>query len=465
MSNVGELLVSGVSTDSRNIQPGDLFVALKGERFDGHDFAIKAAAQGAAALLLEEDKAQGICEALKHEASPSPKQAVIAVEDTLSALQAMAGSYRNMFTLPVIAVTGSTGKTTTKDMIAAICSNRGPVLKSWANFNNEIGLPLTLLKLNSHHRTMVVEMGMRGLGQIRTLAKIAQPSVGVITNVGAVHMELLGSQSAIQTAKRELVETMAPGSLAVLNADDPLVRDMAEACFDKEVIFYGWQSKPSWNECGSETAYLAATDVVTRGAEGISFRLHWGGRSAAIELPVPGIYQVSNALAAAAAALGVGASLDDIQVGLAGVKLSDMRMELIPWLENGLVINDAYNANPTSMVAALQTAHEIAAGRPLVLVLGDMLELGPLSESAHYEIGRKAATYNPVYLITVGPMAKDIAEGARDEGMDPALVVECKDREVASRMALQLAKPGDVVLVKASRGLALEHVVRALDTM
>ncbi len=457
------LTVNGISTDSRSAKPGDLFIALKGERFDGHEFALAAAVRGAAAVLIEEARAEDLATKFQQIDQSSLELVVIAVSDTLLALQDLARGYRTLFCLPIIAVTGSTGKTTTKDMIASICGEIGPVLKSQENFNNEIGLPLTLLELDNGYRNAVVEMGMRGLGQIRLLAKIARPHVGVITNVGTVHMELLGSQTAIQAAKRELLDAMPSGSIAVLNADDALVREMARTCQDKRVMFFGWQQEPP-AEIRDHIGYVTATDITTRGTNGVAFRLHYDGQEVEIDIPTPGAYQVHNALGAAAAALAVGASLTDVRAGLSRVALSGMRMELLPWISGGLVINDTYNANPTSMAGALEAAHEIAAGRRLMLVLGDMLELGHLSEACHREIGQKAASYRPGQIVTVGSAARDIAWGARNAGMDEESVVECQDQVAAQSVVLGLAQPGDVILVKGSRGIALEHVVRALCT-
>lgn len=454
--------INGVTTDSRRAKPGDLFVPIVGERFDGHDFICNAFSSGAVAALVEEDRVGDIIDELAKIGCQDSELAVIGVQNTLLALQNLARAYRNAFDLPIIAVTGSTGKTTTKDLIASICSQMGPVLKSPENFNNEIGLPLTLLQLDHTHLYGVVEMGMRGKGQIRELAQIASPQVGVITNVGVVHIELLGSQTAIAAAKAELLEDMAPGGVAVLNADDDLVRQMADKCQAIDVIFYGYQKPRPVTPRGSR--YVTATNIETRGALGVRFQMHYCQDSVDIDLPLPGIYQVQNALAAAAATLAVGASLRHVQAGLSKARLSGMRMEQIPLTGGGLIINDAYNANPTSMAASLQVAHEIAQGRPLVFILGDMLELGDLSREAHYRIGRQVTNYGPRYLITVGNWARDIARGARDGGMDVNLIVECPDQVAAQSTARDVMQSGDVILVKGSRGIALENVVDVLRT-
>ncbi|NMB24327.1 MAG: UDP-N-acetylmuramoyl-tripeptide--D-alanyl-D-alanine ligase [Firmicutes bacterium] len=454
--------ITGVTTDSRTVKPGDLFIPLVGERFDGHDFVRTALSGGAVATLVEENRAGGIMDGFAKGSYPDTEFSVIGVQDTLLALQDLARAYRNLFDLPIIAVTGSTGKTTTKDMIASICSQMGPVLKSPENFNNEIGLPLTLLQLDHEHLYGVVEMGMRGRGQIRELTRIASPQVGLVTNVGVVHMELLGTQEAIAEAKAELLEDMAPGSVAILNADDDLVRQMAHSCQDIDVIFYGYRKPRPTTPTGSR--YVTATNIVARGALGVRFQIHYDGDRVDIDLPLPGAYQVHNALAAAAAAFAVGASPWHVQSGLSKAQLSSMRMEQIQLTGGGLIINDAYNANPTSMAAALEVAHEIAAGRPLVFILGDMLELGHLSKEAHYQIGRQVASYGPRFLIAVGNWAQEIARGARNAGMAGDLIVECWDQTVAQSVVGELVQSGDVVLVKGSRGIALEHVVEVLRT-
>lgn len=467
-SGSASLFLKGVSTDSRTLSPGELFIPLRGERFDGHDFVPSAFRQGAAAVVIEEHTASDIKARLMGDGLWETVPNIITVPDTLLALQEIAQGYRSLFDPQVIAITGSTGKTTTKDMTASIVAEVGPMLKSPENYNNEIGLPLTLLQLEPWHKIVVVEMGMRGPGQIRTLTKLAMPSIGVITNIGTVHLELLGSQRAIQRAKQELVETMEPGSTIVLNADDPLVREMAEVAVGKDVIYYGWQTtihdEPSLAPGCTDASLVTATHLVTHGAKGISFTLCYKGKSVEIQLPVPGRYQVSNALAAAAAAMAAGASLDDVQMGLSRATLSGMRMQLIPWLDGGLVINDAYNANPTSMAAALKTTQEIAVGRPLILVLGDMLELGQLSKEAHLDIGRQAAGLKPAYLVCVGTNARGFAEGASKAGLSSERIVECEDYTSAEEAVLRVANPGDIILVKGSRGIALENVVQALCT-
>ncbi|NLK08096.1 MAG: UDP-N-acetylmuramoyl-tripeptide--D-alanyl-D-alanine ligase, partial [Firmicutes bacterium] len=432
---------------------------LTGEHFDGHDYIPDAVALDAAAVLVQESQAKQVVTALNAR-NIRAETAIISVTHTLRALQDLAREYRNLFDVPLIAVTGSTGKTTTKDMIASILKEMGSVNKSPENFNNEIGLPLALLQFDEMHNYGVVEMGMRGLGQIEELTKIAKPQVGVITNVDVVHIELLGSLSNIAAAKEELLINMPLEGVVVLNADDDLVRQMGADCEKMNIVYYGYQQpKPA---CPSTAKYVTAQNIAQKGEAGISFKLCCEGQIVDIKVPLPGLYQVHNALAAAAACMAVGAGLEHVQAGLANVELSGMRMEQIQLACGGLLINDAYNANPTAMEAALETTEIVAAGRAFGFILGDMLELGHLSKQAHYDIGQKAAAFLPNYLITVGENAKEIARGARDQGMDKDSIIECSDYKTAQNAACSRVRPGEVVLVKGSRGMALEHVVWAL---
>ena len=431
--------VLGVSTDSRTLQPGQLFVPLAGERFDGHAFLGDAVARGAAAVLVQAGR-------------PLPElvgAAVIAVDEPLAALHRLARWYRQRLGARVVAVTGSNGKTTTKDMAAAILSVRWATRKSQGNYNNEVGLPLAILDASPGTEVLVLEMGMRGPGQIRQLAEVAQPEVGVVTNVGPVHMELLGSLEAIARAKRELVEALPAGGWAVLNADDPQVRRMATHCAG-QVLLYGLDG----------AAQVRASHVTSRGFAGVGFTLHWQGRSVPVTVPAPGRHHVYNALAAAGAALALGCDLDAVVRGLLAFPLhaSAMRLELRERPDGLRVINDAYNASPASVEAALALLAEVEAERRLA-VLGDMLELGPVSEAAHREVGRRAAAAGVDYLVAVGRWAETVCAAAVDAGLPPE---RAEAVAAAAARVAALARPGDVVLVKASRGLRLEQVAEAL---
>ncbi|MFS8627963.1 MAG: UDP-N-acetylmuramoyl-tripeptide--D-alanyl-D-alanine ligase [Limnochordales bacterium] len=439
-----DAVVTGVATDSRTAQHGRLFVALRGQRFDGHAFVRQAFANGAVAALIRDgaDLAREL----------PPGAGLITVDDTLAGLQRLAAAQRSRLRACVIGVTGSVGKTTTKDMIAAIAATRGRVVATRGNFNNEIGLPLTVLDADRDTDTLVVEMGMRAPGEIRALARLARPHVGVVTCVSAVHLERLGSLENIARAKQELVEELPADGAAVLNGDDPLVRGMA-ARAPGAVLFFGF---------GVDND-VRATDVELLGEQGSRFVIHAAGRRTRVELPIPGRHHVSNALAAAAAALACGWDLDDVAAGLRAVctHRSAMRTELVTTPSGVRVINDAYNASPVSMTAALELLTTLP-GRRKVAVLGDMLELGPLTEQAHVQLGEDAARRGVDLLITVGGQAATVAEAARRAGMPAEAVVVCRDAEEAAAAALRHVRPGDVVLVKASRGLQLERVVERL---
>lgn len=456
MSGNPRTVVRGVSTDSRTLAPGDLFVPLKGERFDGHDFVPDALARGAAATFWQEGRPfpvrGGASAAAGGRGAVPGGAAVIAVDDPLAALHRLAKWQRSRLGARVVAVTGSNGKTTTKDMAAAVLSVRWSMAKSAGNYNNEVGLPLAVLAAPRGTQVLVLEMAMRGPGQIRQLAEIARPDVGIVTNVGPVHLELLGSIENIAKAKQELVEALPEDGWAVLNADDPLVRAMAGAARSR-TIFYG---------CGPE-ADVQASAVVSRGLEGIEFTLHWQGQRRRISVPAPGRHNVYNALAAAGAALALGLTLDEVAWGLAAYSkhASAMRMELRVRSDGVRVINDAYNASPASMAAALELLRELDGGRR-VAILGDMLELGPLSEAAHREVGRVAAATRVDQLAAVGRWSGTMAAAAVEAGLAPGRVATFPDAAAAAAWAKGFVRPGDVVLVKASRGLRLERVAAAL---
>lgn len=438
-------IVRGVSTDSRTVEPGQLFVPLVGERFDGHEFIGDALARGAVCVLvnggrtLPEDVPRTI--------------GAIAVDDTLQALQRLAANQRRRITGGrVVAVTGSTGKTTTKDMMAAIFSGRHRVVHTRGNFNNEIGLPLTLLNADRETEILVVEMGMRGPGEIRSLAVLASPHVGVITNVSPVHLERLGSMDNIAAAKRELIEALPPDGVAVLNGDDPLVRAMADHA-PGSVLLYGMQADND----------VRATAVVGQGEAGSRFALQYRGLSTTIELPIPGLHNVMNALAAAGAALALGLTFDDVARGLVRIAhhRSPMRMEITTTPGGVRVINDAYNAGPASMAAALELLSSMTGGRRIA-VLGDMLELGPIARQSHVNVGRDAARLGIDALVAVGDYASTMTTAAVGAGMSAERTIGCRNASEAADVVRRLVEPGDIVLIKASRGIKLEQVAHSL---
>jgi len=428
-------VVEGVAVDSRRVRPGQLFVALKGEKFDGHDYAAEAVAAGAAAVVVE------------REVDVGPGVPVVQVDSTTDALMDLAAYHRSRFNPTVIAVTGSIGKTTTKDMVASILSQHYRTLKNRGNYNTEIGLPLTMFDLDESHEMAVLEMGMRGPAQIAALARVARPSIGIVTNVAPVHVELLGSVRNVARAKRELVESIPCHGTCVLNGDDRLVRSMAARCRGKTLIF------------GGRDADIWADGVEDLGRRGVRFRLHWRDQERVVLLPLPGVHNISNALGAAGASLAAGACMDMVQSGLARLELSGMRLEIQELPRGITVLNDAYNANPVSMKAALRVLKRLGAGQRRIAVLGDMLELGSDAVKFHVRVGWLAAEGVADILISVGELGKAIAEGARMKGMSDKQVYACRDTVEAGRLLQKLVCSGDVILLKASRAVRLEKAI------
>lgn len=436
--------VRGASVDSRRVRPGDLFVAVRGERVDGHDFVAEAFRRGAVAALVSRE-----VEAAGEAGAAGEQGALIRVDDTVAALGRLAAYHRQRLDVTVVAVTGSVGKTTTKDMIAAVLATAMPVLKSPGNYNTEIGLPLTLLELTPEHKAAVLEMGMRGAGQIRYLARIARPRIGCLTVVGETHLELLGSVENIARAKGELLEELPAGGAAVLNADDPWQRRLAPLTAAR-VVWYGFD--PS--------AQVTAADVVTGGSS-TTFTLRADvGRPVAVQvtLPLPGRHHVLDALAAAAVGLLLGVPPEGIAGGLAATTLSAMRCQVTAGAFT--VIDDTYNASPASAKAALSALAE-AGGARRVAVLADMLELGPRAVAGHREVGETAACCADL-VVAVGDLARHIAAGALAAGLPPERVIHCGSRAEALGVLERLVRPGDVVLVKGSRGMRMEEVAEAL---
>ena len=423
-----------VVVDSRKVGRGDLFVALPGERTDGHRFAIDAIERGARGVLVSE-----LPEGLPSEA------AAFVVGDPLAALQRLAAGRRERRRARVIGVTGSVGKTTTKEITAAVLSTRYEVLKNEANYNNEIGLPLTVLELTARHERAVLEMGMYAQGEIRTLCEIAKPQVGVVTNVGPAHLERLGSLEAIAAAKAELLESLPPHGFAVLNADDPLVLAMAGRTRARP-LSYGT----------SPDADVRATEIVSRGLEGVAFRLHWRDESGPVRTSLPGPHIISSALAAAAGALADGMSLAEVAAALASAQVP-LRIQAHRGPGGCTILDDSYNASPASMAAALDLLAEIPGRR--VAVLGDMKELGAAERESHVAVGRRAAETADV-IHTVGEVAGIIAEAAREAGHDSTHHWSTKE-EAGEALAADL-RPDDVVLLKASRAMALETLLAVL---
>ena len=421
-----------VSTDTRNLVPGALFIALIGEHFDGHNFVAEAVEKGAAGVVVSRPLGVNM-----------PNIAVITVPDTRRALQDLALFYRQRFSIPIIAITGSNGKTTTKDMTAAVLGSRFPVLKTEANFNNEIGLPLTLLNLSSEHQAAVVELGMRGLGEIKELADIARPTIAVVTNVGETHIERLGSIDAIAQAKGELVEAIADTGIVVLNSDNPYVREMGSKTGARKV-YYGL----------SEQADIRAERIINRD-NGIEFVCVAGKACFPVQLTSPGRHNVYNALAAIAVGLELGLTEEEIRSGLLKFTAGSMRLH-IERRGDFTIINDAYNASPLSMAAAVDTLNDVAPGRKIA-VLGDMLELGDFAEKAHRQIGAKLAERNVDAVITVGALSQFTAQAAKAAGVEH--VASFTTHIEACNRLKEILKPGDTLLLKGSRGMKMEKIM------
>jgi len=431
---------SGIATDSRAVAAGQCFVALRGERFDGNDFVLAALQAGAAGAVVSRPP-ENLSQARDEAAF------VVLVEDTLRALGDLARLHRGRFNLPVIAVTGSTGKTTTKGMIAAILSLRGPIAATPQNYNNEVGVPLALLSLMPEHTAAVIEMAMRGPGEIAHLAALARPNIGVVTNVGLSHLERLGSPDAIADAKGELVEAVAEGA-SVLNADDPYFEWLARRAQGR-VISFGL----------NQTAQFRAVEV-TPDRDRTSFRLLCPAGEMQVMLTTPGRHQVLNALAAAAAAIAAGAGLDGVAAGLAAFAASRARAQLVAGKSGFRVLDDCYNASPASVEAALELLADLGARRK-VAILGDMLELGPTAPELHRAVGEEAGSVGLDLLITVGELGWWIAEGARAV-MPPESVRWARSNDEAAAWAIEALGPGDIVLVKASRAMAFERITERL---
>jgi UDP-N-acetylmuramoyl-tripeptide--D-alanyl-D-alanine ligase len=453
----GELV--GVSTDTRSIRPGVLFVALRGERFDAHAFVADAAKAGAAAAMVAEawisdpvhPERSAALSASKADAE-STGIPLLVVPDTLRGLGDVAHQHRLRFAIPVVGITGSNGKTTTREMIAAILSTRGAVLRTEGNLNNEVGLPLTLLGLGPEYRAAVIEMGMSNPGEIARLAAIALPQVGVVTLAAAAHLAGLGTVDRVADAKAELYLGLPEGGIAVVNADDPRMLERARKSGRRMVTFSGAQGR---------RGDVVVLEVTSQGVDGLRFVLGIGNREVPIHIPgLVGAHNALNAAAAAATATVLGCTDREIARGLAEVRPVGRRLRVEELPTGVRLVDDCYNANPASMSAGIRTVVELAAtgGRP-VAVLGDMLELGDAEEPSHRALGEEAARAGVRALATFGPRSRTTAEAARAAGLDafhtdeiPALV----------EWARGTLRPGDVLLVKGSRGMKLERLVEAL---
>ncbi len=436
IKNVCNKKFSCVTTDSRKISKNCLFVALKGEKFNGEDFVEESFKKGASAAIVSKNFSKKI------------SGEIIKVDDTLAAYQKIASAWRDKFNIPIVAITGSTGKTTTKDLTAAVFGSLGKILKTSANFNNEIGVPMTLLELNENHKAAVIEIGMRGLGQIENLAKIVKPTIAIVTNVNETHIELLGSVENIAKAKGELVESIPEGGAVILNADNPYTNFLKNLAKNNVKIFTHGIEK---------NADLKAENVSITNSS-TEFDLIFNGEKFHFDMPIIGRHNVSNAMSAIAAGIFSGISIKNARQGLSTLITTKMRFEVIR-RDRIIIVNDAYNASPASMQAAIKTVSEVYDSRKIA-VLGDMFELGEISEKVHREIGNYLAENNFDILITVGELGKFIAEGAKSAGMEKIFVTD--SHEDAAKTLLGILQADDVVLFKASHGMHLEKIIELI---
>jgi UDP-N-acetylmuramoyl-tripeptide--D-alanyl-D-alanine ligase len=449
-----DLEVSGCIIDSRQAQGGELFFALPGEHVDGHDFMEAAWKKGAVLVIAEEARFKGT-----NEKTSVPKgKALLLVKSVLTTLHELAKAWRLELGAKVVGVTGSNGKTTTKDMIAAVLSQRFKVFYSEENHNNELGLPLTVLNAPLGTEILVLEMGMRGLGEIKALCDIAKPDVGVITNIGTTHLELLLMQERIAEAKWELIEALQGDGVGIINAED--LFSVQKAKKDHHSIrFYGLEG-------AFENPHIKGAQLRPWGALGTTFDVNYRDELTTVNLPLPGKHNVLDALAALAVGTVFGVPLVEGCAGLGKLKLSKMRLEVRSGILGTTLINDVYNANPISMQASLQVLKERAGENKTLAILGEMYELGISAESGHREVGETLAKLGVSELITVGKLAEEIAHGARMAGYAEEHIKVTSTREEAVTQAKNLLKlfgPRIWVLIKGSRGMKMEEITAQLE--
>jgi UDP-N-acetylmuramoyl-tripeptide--D-alanyl-D-alanine ligase len=432
-SGDGAAVINKISTDSRTIKPGELFVALRGENFEGHDFVETAAKAGATGALVD----------LNWPGTVPTTFVLLRATDTLQAYQTLAANYRKSLALKVLAITGSNGKTSTKDFAAAVLARRFRVTKTEGNFNNHVGLPRTILEAKSADEIAVWEIGMNHPGEIAALSKIAVPDAAIITNIGGAHIEFMGSREAIAVEKGALAEAVEPQGTVILNADDSFSERIAARTRAK-VVFAG------------TTGGAVRAIEIRQSAEGAEFTIVEGAHRCRAQLPVAGSHMVQNALLAVAAGRAFGLSIEECAAGLAAAPLTKARLQ-IKDIGGVQFLDDSYNANPDSMKAALRTLVELDAEGKRIAVLGEMRELGTESERGHREVGETAATLGVDQLITIGDTAELIAEGARSAGLNK--VSSARSTGEAAKLLGDIAEPGDLVLIKGSRAARTEKVI------
>ena len=448
----------GVSTDSRTAQSGQLYIPLLGEHHDGHQFIPGALRRGVRGLLVAgKTVAQPPTAVLEQAGAPvphaiPPEITVISVPDTLTALGDLARAWRDRFPIPVVAVTGSCGKTTTKEMTAAVLSRAFRVLKNPLNLNNLIGLPLTLLNLTGDHEAAVVEMGMNRFGEILRLTRVSRPTIGVLTNVHAAHTEGVGDISGVARAKGELIQALDQRALLVYNADDPWLAPPARG-FPGRTLGFGL----------APDADLRAGERALIGTRGQTACLTWQGKTWPLTLTTPGLHMLYNALAATAVGLALGLEPGDTAAALAAFRPVARRSQ-VDALPSGVhLLNDCYNANPGSMAMALQTLTELRHQGRAAAALGDMLELGNGAVQEHRELGRRAAAAGLDFLVIYGNYKMEVAAGAREAGLAPDRVRPVATHREGAHLLKDFLQPGDWLLVKGSRGMHMEALIAALE--
>jgi UDP-N-acetylmuramoyl-tripeptide--D-alanyl-D-alanine ligase len=429
----GKIWIERISTDSRTIKKGELFVALRGENFDGHKFIEATAKAGAAGAIVD----------LKWSGMVPAKFAIIRAEDTLLAYQNLAANYRKALSIKVLAITGSNGKTSTKDFAASVLGRKFRVTKTQGNFNNHVGLPRTILEGTANDEVAVWEIGMNHPGEVAPLARIAAPNAAIITNIGVAHLEFMGTREAIAKEKGALAEAVSADGAVILNADDPFSKGIAERTRAHVIL------------AGTKEGTVRAIDI-QQSADGSEFTIIEGAHRCRAQLPVPGLHMVQNALLAIAAGRAFGLSLEEAAAGLASAPLTKARLQIKEM--NGVqFLDDSYNANPDSMKAALQTLVELDTDGKKIAVLGEMRELGKETERAHEEVGEAAAAFGVDHLIGIGEMGAIIAQAAQKAGLEKSTVVGSTSE--AGKLLLEITAPGDLVLIKGSRLARTEDVI------
>ncbi|WP_250277337.1 UDP-N-acetylmuramoyl-tripeptide--D-alanyl-D-alanine ligase [[Clostridium] colinum] len=433
--NTDNIFIKNISTDTRSIKEGDLFIPIIGENFDGHNFIDVAFEKGASVCLSQKP--------IKTD------NMVINVADTKEALKDLAMYYRNLFKIPIVALTGSAGKTTTKDMLASCLAQKYKVVKTEGNFNNEIGLPLTIFNIEEDTEIAILEMGMNHFGEIRALSKIAKPDIALITNIGVSHIENLGNREGILRAKYEIFDYLKNNGIKILNGDDDILCTLKEESDNTKAYFYSINKKLD--------AY--ATNIQQNGINGISATINYFDKNFDVNLKIPGEHTLSNALAVTLVCESLGLTEDEIKTGLETFKPSKMRMDIIK-TNNYTIINDTYNANPNSMKATLDVL-ATTKGRK-VAILGDMFELGTYTNDMHYDIGKYASDKCIDELIFIGNNSYYMLDGAKSNKNNTSNLNYFKTQEEFFDKIGNLLKQGDIILIKASRGMKLENTVEEI---